>query len=47
MEAYPRCPEQEESDSDEFILERECPSDSDGPERSTAEISTRVLDEDA
>ena len=49
VEAYPQCPEQEESDSDVFVLGRECASDSDhdeSPERSMAEISTMVLDED-
>ena len=41
VEAYPRCPEQEESDSDAFGLGRECPSDSghdESPERSMAEF---------
>ena len=40
VEAYPQCPEQEEADSDVFVLGRECPSDSDhdeSPERSMAE----------
>ena len=49
VEAYRQCPEQEDSDSDVFVLGRECPSDSDhdaSPERSMAEISNRVLDED-
>ena len=32
VEAYPQCPEQEESDSDTFVLGRECPGDSDHDE---------------